>query len=389
MAGTIFDSLLNMLDNRTIGEVAHVLGQSTQGVSRGMEPSIAALLGGLASKSDDPNALRKILDTAPSTGTVSWSQAASSASDANSSLMAAGKRLLPALFGSSENAVTSGISRASGLSFGSISTLLTMAAPVVMGFISKHARDTGMNMAGLGNLLQRESATWRGALPSELNETFWPGKRTVETASPVVAQAVRKETSSRWLIPALCAAGLALGLIWLAGHAHRPTAMPPVSTGEASRLETPAPNVTCTLPATVVLPEGGPESRLLAFVQDPNAKVSANNWFNTDQLSFDTGSARLRPSSQAELGNIAAILANCPNVRMTIAGYTDNVGSAEANLRLSRDRSNAVVASLVNKGVSRDHLAAEGHGEENPVADNATAEGRARNRRVAMLVTQK
>jgi len=305
--------------------------------------------------------------------------------------MAAGKRLLPALFGNSENAVTSGISRASGLSFEAISTLLTMAGPVVVGFLSKHVRDTGMNMNGLGALLQRESGSLRGALPAGLSEIFWPGKRTAETVSPVVAQAVKKETSSRWLIPALCAAGLALGLIWLLGHAQRPTVarLAPVPTGEASRLAIPAPNLTCTLPATVTLPEGGAESRLLAFVQDPNTGVSATNWFNTDQLSFDTGSARIRPNSEAELTNIAAILTNCPNVRMTIAGYTDNVGTAEANLRLSRDRANAVVGDLVNKGVSRDRLAAKGYGEENPLADNATEEGRAQNRRVAMLVTQK
>jgi len=228
-------------------------------------------------------------------------------------------------------------------------------------------------------------------LPTGLSDIFWPGTTTVGTASPVVAQAVQKETSSNWLLPALAAAALALAFVWLFSHAHRPTIerVASVPMGEANRMATPAPNVTCTLPATVTMPEGGAESRLLAFVQNPATKPGATTWFNTDQLSFDTGSATIRPRSEAEIDNIATILNSCPNVRMTIAGYTDSVGNQAANLRLSRDRANSVVSQLVGKGVPRDRLAAEGYGEESPVADNDTAEGRAQNRRVAILVTQK
>ena len=66
--------------------------------------------------------------------------------------MATGKRLLPAIFGSWEKAVTGGISRESGLPSGAIATLLSMAAPVVMSFISKQVRDSGMTMGSLGAL---------------------------------------------------------------------------------------------------------------------------------------------------------------------------------------------------------------------------------------------
>jgi outer membrane protein OmpA-like peptidoglycan-associated protein len=124
-------------------------------------------------------------------------------------------------------------------------------------------------------------------------------------------------------------------------------------------------------------------------VQNPSAKLDANTWFNGDQLSFDSGSAQLKPGAQTELNNIASILASCPNVRMTIAGYTDNVGNPEANLRLSRSRANAVVAQLTDRGVNSGRLATEGYGEQYPVADNSTSDGRAQNRRVAMCVTQK
>jgi len=109
--------------------------------------------------------------------------------------------------------------------------------------------------------------------------------------------------------------------------------------------------------------------------------------FSIDQMAFDSGTAKLRPESQAQLNNIAAILTNCPSVHLDIAGYTDRVGDAESNL-LSRRRANAVVAQLVSKGVSPDRLTAAGYGEEGALACNTSEEGRAKNRRFAIRVTQ-
>jgi outer membrane protein OmpA-like peptidoglycan-associated protein len=354
-----------------------------------MESSIAAVLAGLAGKSNDPHALQSLVDMFPSTaGLTSWSQMASNIATPGSPLMAMGKRFLPTLFGPAENTVTSGISRASNLPPGAITTVLTMAVPIVMGFITKKIREGGMTMSSLGALLQRESSTIRNALPSGVSEAFWPA--TATTASPVIAQTVHKEGSPNWIIPALVACALALGLIWLLGHARRPTISQTVPRpfGEASRLAIPPTKAVCTLPTNVVLPEGGVASRFMEFLQNRNGKVLANTWFTEDRLSFETGSAKLRPESQAQLNDLATVLTNCPNIRLTIAGYTDNVGNADSNIQLSRNRAGNVVGYLVGKGVSSDRLVTEGYGERDPVADNVTPEGRAQNRRVAILVTQ-
>lgn len=390
MADSIFNSLLNMVDSRTIGDVANTLGAPTQAISRAMEPTIASLLSGLTSKSDNPGMLRQILDSVPSAATRgSWSSIVTAASDPNSSLMTAGKHLLSTLFGGGESVVTNGISRASGLSPGAAGSLLTMAAPMVIGFIARHVSDTGMSMNALASLLQRESSTFRSALPSGLSEIFWPAKTV--TTSPVVAQTVQKETSSNWILPVLVAAGLALGLVWLFGHANRPKVahVVVVPRGEASRFATPTTKVTCTLPAGVTLPEGGTASRILSAAQNPSAPVGGDNWVNSDSMLFDSGSARLKPGSQTELNNIAKVLESCPNVHMTVAGFTDHTGTPEANLRLSQSRANTVVGQLENRGVAADRLVAEGDGDKNPVGDESTAEGRAQNRRVAILITQR
>jgi OmpA-OmpF porin, OOP family len=383
MADSLLTSLLGILDQRSIGGIAGSLGESEHSVSQGLKSSIAAVLGGMASKSGDPNALRNILDLAPTTS-GDLSQIGRAVSDPNSPLISGGKRLLSSLFGSSENTVTSALSAASGLRPGVISTLMAVAAPMVMNFLGKRVRDEGMTMGGLSSLLQRESGTIRGVLPTSLSDLFWPQVSMAGAASPVVAQEVQKERSFNWL-PVLAVGALGLGL-WLLGHARRPS-IQPVRTGVANRLA-PA-NLVCTLPASVNIPEGGSEAGFLAFVQNPDAKPLKTTWFGFDQLVFETGSATLKPESQAQLNNIAAILTSCPNVHLEIAGYTDNVGSAEPNLRLSRNRANSVVAQLVGKGVSPDRLTARGYGEEYPVADNAAEEGRAQNRRVAVRVTQK
>lgn len=387
MSDSMFGSLLNMLDKHTVGDVAQALGQPEQSVSRGLEASIATVMAGLSTKAEDSGALRRIIDTVSSIpGPVSLSQIAGSVTDPNSSLMAMGKRIVPSLFGNNEKIVTGAISRDSGLSSGAISTLLTMAAPVVMSFISKQMRDGGMTMSGLGSMLQRETASIRSALPAGLSELFWPATATTAaaTASPVVAQAVQRETSFNWL-PVIAIAGLGLGLLWFLGHARRPgieQVVPSVAVGTASRAAIPAP--VCALPADVNLPQGGTAARLLSFAQHPTQGPST--WVNMDQMSFDTGSARLRPQSQPQLDNIAVVLKSCPAVRLDIAGYTDNIGPAEANLRLSQNRARAVVAQLAAKGVSPERLTAEGYGEEDAIADNSTEQGRAQNRRAALRV---
>ena len=139
----------------------------------------------------------------------------------------------------------------------------------------------------------------------------------------------------------------------------------------------------------VTVPERGVENRLLAFIVDTSRVPDTTTWFDFDRLLFNTGSATLQPQSKDQLRDIAAILKAHPNAHVKIGGYTDNVGSAADNLTLSQERADNVRAQLVSMGVDPSHLSAEGYGEQHPVADNSTESGRAMNRRISMLVTQK
>ena len=99
-------------------------------------------------------------------------------------------------------------------------------------------------------------------------------------------------------------------------------------------------------------------------------------------LEFETAKATILEKSFESLDSLASLLNKNKKYRLMISGYTDNVGSSESNKKLSEDRAAAVKKYLSDKGVEENRLSTYGYGETNPVADNNTEEGRAKNRRV-------
>lgn len=104
-------------------------------------------------------------------------------------------------------------------------------------------------------------------------------------------------------------------------------------------------------------------------------------------VDFEYNSAQLTGPARQTLDDVGAALATQPGLTVEIQGYTDSTGPAEYNLRLSQRRAESVQQYLISKGVNGSMLTARGYGKDNPVASNATAEGRAQNRRVVFAVT--
>ena len=101
-------------------------------------------------------------------------------------------------------------------------------------------------------------------------------------------------------------------------------------------------------------------------------------------IHFDTAKATIQPDSEVTLSEIAKLLTQNPELRLRVEGHTDNQGNGPANQTLSEKRAQAVVAWLVSHGVSASRLSAKGFGSTQPVADNSTDDGRAKNRRVEL-----
>ncbi|MNK09388.1 Outer membrane porin F precursor [compost metagenome] len=98
-------------------------------------------------------------------------------------------------------------------------------------------------------------------------------------------------------------------------------------------------------------------------------------------LEFDLGKSTIRPTSYATLNKVAELLV-AKNFSLKLAGHTDNTGSMALNLRLSKDRAEAIKAYLVSQGANASRIEATGYGPNQPIASNKTAEGRQKNRRV-------
>ncbi len=107
----------------------------------------------------------------------------------------------------------------------------------------------------------------------------------------------------------------------------------------------------------------------------------------TGDVLFVTGKSELLPAAQDQLALVAKAIQDQGEIKpIVVEGYTDSVGSESANMKLSQARADAVRSFLVSKGLPSDKVSATGHGKSNPIAPNDTADGRANNRRVEIVV---
>jgi len=126
-------------------------------------------------------------------------------------------------------------------------------------------------------------------------------------------------------------------------------------------------------------PEGHVTFDLTIEIQPPKTYVLQN-------VLFDIGKASLRKESYNTLNDLVEVLKHKPAMVIEIAGHTDNVGTPEANLKLSQERAEAVKNFIVSKNISDKRVTAKGYGQTQAVADNSTDEGRQKNRRTEVRI---
>ena len=116
-----------------------------------------------------------------------------------------------------------------------------------------------------------------------------------------------------------------------------------------------------------------------------NSGLKGNGHVEVPGIFFDFGKSDVKPESEAALKEVAAMLGANPALKVWVVGHTDNVGSADGNMKLSEARAAAVVKALAQRGIAPGQLAPHGAGPYAPVASNSTDDGRARNRRVELV----
>lgn len=420
MSANLLDSLKGYITPELISQASGALGESESGVSSAISSALPTLLGGLLNKSGDSSVMGSVMDLVTKSSADSGgilSNLGGLLSGGNSGASGLGSSLLSLLFGGKLGGVTDLIAGASGIKSSSAGSLLGMAAPLLLGHLGK----SGTTLSGLTSLLSSQKDSILSAAPAGLGSLMGFSSNVGSSfdrdnySAPVSSGGDSGGGLPKWIVPLLLIGAALLGLYYFAKGCNKPemessdvnveavdSLVDEASAGMDSAAEGASDAVSGAatalgnffkfkLPNGVELnaPEKGIENQLVTWLNDKSKVVDKTTWFNFDRLLFDTGKATLKPESQEQVKNIAEVLKAYPSVEIKLGGYTDNVGDPKANLKLSGDRAATVMGELVKLGIDPKRLAAEGYGDQHPVASNDTEEGRAQNRRIAIRVTKK
>ena len=368
--GNFIDGLKALVTPSLVTKASAALGESEATVTKGLGGALSTIFGALASKADDPGFMSTIFDMIKDPAAETNVFGAFTAPDASSNSLSS--RFMSALFGGRTESVGRTLSAFAGINPSSATSLMSIAGPLALGYLGRTVRNGRLDVSSLTNLLLTQKSSIMKLVPAGLSSVLGIRSEVANTAYRTADSAVQKAAPWRWLAPVLLLLLALWTLVWLFG-------------GRNGGL------VNKSLPGGIQLQYAreGVEGKLLGFIEDSSQGLSKEVWYDFDRLLFETNSAVLKPESQPQLSNIAAILKAYPGVRAKIGGYTDTSGDPSANLTLSQNRADSVMQELSRMGISSDRLSAEGYGGQHPVADNATDAGRAQNRRVAIRVTEK
>jgi outer membrane protein OmpA-like peptidoglycan-associated protein len=401
-----FDNLLSAakayLTPDVVRNASTATGESETATRQAMQGGVASMFAGLtnmASTSEGTSTLGNLIRE-PFVGKFmnSFSSSFSGGSD-TSGLINSGQSLLGKVFGDRTSGVADVVARSSGVSSSSSGKLMAMLAPLAIGVLGKHAAARGLSGTGLANSLIEQRDEFAAAAPAGLSKLLGdrapapvgihvaPDTEAYRYEAPTPVGTVRtpdRPAGIRWW-PLLLIALALLGLLWLfrnIGGRAREAGRQAVATTETALSNIHLPGGT-----SISVPTGSINDNLAKFLADGSQTVP--HTFIFDHLNFQTASTQLTADSEATVTGLSQILKAYPNVHVQLSGYTDNTGASEANQRLSLDRANTVRDMLVSSGIAPDRIVTNGYGEDRPIAPNNTDEGRARNRRTELTVTQK
>jgi OmpA-OmpF porin, OOP family len=385
----LVQTVMSAIPGGTASSIASLIGESPAATSASISAAVPALLAGAIQKSTTASGANELVDEMKQVtangnpldhvGTILADPAA------RSSFLSQGVGLAGDLLGGASDSVARTIGSAQHISGTAVSSILALLAPLVLGAMGRFA-GANPTASSVQSLLSSERGSVSRLLPAGLGPLFALGPATAGAAAGAGGRTVSlgsertREEASIW--PWLLGA-LALALLAFFGLRNLSTPRAPTLT-----IQQVVHHVVHSLPGGVSLDvvEGSIGDQLAKFLasSDPAPKT-----FVFDNLNYPTAESTLTPESAPTVAAILAELKAYPNVRARVVGYTDNQGDATANQKLSEARANTVKQQLVNGGIAADRIEAAGMGESNPIGDNTSEEGRAKNRRTELVILSK
>ena len=383
MTNSMLAGVEEFLTPSYLSRVSSQTGESEAAVSKGFTAIVPTLLASIADRSSDSSFMSRLVSLATNTAsdTDYGTPPSNTPIESGSGI---GGWLSGLWSGGNASAITNAVARYAGLRASSASSLLSLGVPLVLGYLGRLMRSDNLDASKLAQRLQAERGAITAAMPAGFNALL-PSASADDVMRRDIPPAVRREArSASWLWPIALIALAVAALLWWSGRARTPSQAVNSASRTIDSAGTTVRTLARALPGGVKMsvPAGGMEDRLIAYLAAPSGAKA----FDFDRLEFETGSTALTPRSRAQITDIARILSAYPRVRVQIAGYTDNTGNEAANLALSRGRAEAVMNALRENGAPATNLTAEGFGSQDPIASNASEDGRARNRRVTLTI---
>ncbi len=433
MAINLLDMFNDAVGDQLVNQASGFLGESSSNTKSAIGAILPAVLGGLSNKARTESGAASILDFLKKDnvdGSILDNLGGLfGGGQATDGLMKTGGGMLDFIFGRNSSllgTIMDVVTGNSGISRGSSNSLLKMVAPLLMGVVGRYVKNKALDAIGLGKLLGGQRSYLQKAAPQGLfNKLGFAdlGDDIKEAASDTVdavSDAGKATTNRLWPWLGLILAALVLFML-MRTCSGRDVDNAVDRTGEAignaadaaGEMAKDAGNAVADATKDAVEAAGDAMRKVvdgIASIQLPSGKEikaeagsfvdkvytflsggagDANTRFTFDNLTFQTGSANIAPSSMDQLETVAEIMSAYPGTRIRIEGHTDNTGDAAANKTLSEQRALAVKQALNGLGVSNDRIETVGYGQERPVASNDTEAGKRENRRVDLYFTQR
>jgi outer membrane protein OmpA-like peptidoglycan-associated protein len=358
MSTSVLALAKDLLTPELIGTAAGYTGETGDATRNALLALIPSVIGGFAdeaSTSDGATGLFHLLQSLPKLSALdvpAWIQA--------------GKPILASLFGARVNALLETISGATGVRQTGAASLAGLAGSLVASVL--RAKTHRSDPTALAELLGGERGAALAAAPAGVTSILEDGGLAFRHIVPMVFMGI--------VLLAIPFLYRSCDKIEVAHHEAVPVV---VAAPKAEKIDLPGGLAINVLPGTI-------NYELAKFLagSDPVPRT-----FVFDHLNYEFGTTVITRESEPTLNDLVAILKAYPAVDVRLEGHTDSVGEPEANKKLSEDRAVAIEKFLVSTGIAAKRIATAGYGQEKPVESNDSEEGRARNRRLELVVVKK
>lgn len=401
-ADNLFNMTQNFLTPDIVQKLSGQVGLPTDKIQSSLKAIVPTFLMGLVNKGATKEGAEGIVNLVKKEGFDNANTTPGNVADEN--YLHKGSEAVQGIFGNNLNSVTSTLSSSTGLNSSSVTKVMGMIAPVVMGFVGAKIKRENLSASGLMGFLGQQKSGLANFIPSGVAGFFGgaassvgsTAKSTVENIRGSHAYATREgvvptiaDKKKPWTLLGLIALAVLAFLWWLTGRQTHDSIYDQgtMTNPETSSIQQTPGTVTTTTDRAVELSERAPDLGGLGAYLNSGNEAELPKRFTFERLVFDTGTSNISGSAQSELDEIAVAMKDYPKATARIEGFTDNTGNPDSNMMLSTERANAIRDQLVGRGIAAERIEAVGLGQESPIAPNDTEAGRAQNRRIEFVIT--